>query len=352
MGISDRILGKKNVNGGPHIEGVHPAFVLAGGEVRITGSGLRPQEFRRPQVRFGEVEGAVVVSSDGFLVARVPEGASSGPVVVATDGHASNPQNVKIAVPIAENLHPVTSPALDHEGNIYVTFSGSRGQKVPVSIFKIDTNYAMKPFLAEMMNATGIAFDRNGQMYVSSRYDGAVYRVAPNGTMTTYAEGMGVATGIAFDREENLYVGDRSGTIFKISRDQQVFVFATLEPSVSAYHLAFAPNGDLFVTGPTTSSFDAIYRIDPHGTVTTFYRGLGRPQGLAFDLNGNIYVAASLGGKRGIVKVTPDAHPTLEVSGQGLVGLAFAPGRSAILATTSAVHHLSWDIQGLSLLPE
>src|SRR5204863_4397375 len=99
------------------------------------------------------------------------------------------------------------------------TFSGSRGQKVQVSIYKINTNYKAKPFVAHLMNATAIAFDRAGQMYVSSRHDGAVYRVAPNGTMSTYAEGMGVATGIAFDRAENLYVGDRSGTIFKIARD-------------------------------------------------------------------------------------------------------------------------------------
>jgi sugar lactone lactonase YvrE len=352
MAFSDRILGKKNVNGGPRIETVSPALALTGGEVRITGSGLRPQDLRRPRVQFGDVEGSVVVSSDAFLVARVPDGATSGPVVVATDGHVSNSHTVKVAVPIAENLHPVTNSALDSEGNIYVTFSGSRGQKVPVAIFKIDTNYAVKPFVAEMMNATSIAFDREGQMYVSSRYDGAVYRVAPNGTMTTYAEGMGVATGIAFDREQNLYVGDRSGTVFKISRDQQVFVFATLEPSVSAYHLAFSPKGDLFVTGPTTSSFDSVYKIDPHGTVSSFYRGLGRPQGLAFDVEGNLYVAASLSGRRGIVKLTPDARPSLEVSGHGLVGLAFAPGKSAILATTNAVHHLAWNIQGLSLLPE
>ena len=124
-----------------------------------------------------------------------------------------------------------------------MTFSGSRGQKVPVSIFKIDTNYNVKPFLSDMMNATAIAFDRDGQMYVSSRHDEAVYKVAPNGTMSTYAEGMGIATGIAFDAEENLYVGDRSGTIFKIARDRQIFVFATLEPSVSAYHIAFGPAG-------------------------------------------------------------------------------------------------------------
>jgi sugar lactone lactonase YvrE len=219
MSFSDRILGKKNANGGPHIESVSPVLALTGGEVRIAGSGLRPPQWERPQVQFGDVQGSLVVSSDSFLIARVPEGATSGPVMVATDGHVSNPHPVKVAVPIAENLHPVTSPGLDPQGNIYVTFSGSRGQKVPVAIFKIDTNYAVKPFVGEMMNATAIAFDRQGQMYVSSRHDGAVYRVAPNGTMTTYAEGMGIATGIAFDRNQNLYVGDRSGTIFKIGRD-------------------------------------------------------------------------------------------------------------------------------------
>jgi sugar lactone lactonase YvrE len=163
---------------------------------------------------------------------------------------------------------------------------------------------------------------------------------------------MGIATGIAFDQNQNLYVGDRSGTIFKIGRDQQVFVFATLEPSVSAYHLAFGPQGDLFVTGPSTSSFDSVHRIDPQGTVHTFYRGLGRPQGLAFDIAGNLYVAASLSGKRGIVRITPDGKASLEVAGHGLVGLAFAPGKSVILATNDALHHLSWNIQGLPLIPE
>lgn len=351
MGLSDRLLGKKNVNGKPRIDAVEPSAALPGGEIRIIGSGLRPHELRRPKVQFGELEGAVVISADQFLVARVPEGAHSGPVTVDANGHASNPHDIRVAVTIAENLHPVTNPALDLDGNIYVTFSGSRGQKVPVAIYKIDTNYDVKPFLAEMMNATAIAFDREGQMYVTSRYDGTVYRVAPNGTMSAYAEGMGVATGLAFDREENLYVGDRSGTIFKISRDRQIFVFATLEPSVSAYHLAFSPNGNLYVTGPTTSSFDAVYEVDPHGSVSVFFRGLGRPQGVAFDVDGNLYVAASLRGKRGIVRLTPQRQPSLVVAGQNLVGLAFAPGRAAVLATTNGIHHLSWDIQGRPLLP-
>ena len=339
------------MNGKPHIDAIEPVCALPGGDVRIVGSGLGPHELRRPRVSFGDVDGAVIISSDQFIVARVPEGAASGEVVVATNGFRSNPSEMRVAVPIAESLHPVANPAVDPQGNIYATFSGSRGQKVPVAVFRIDANYTVKPFLHEMMNATGLAFDRSGNLYVSSRYDGTVYRVAQNGTMTSYAEGMGVATGIAFDREGSLYVGDRSGTIFKIGRDRQIFVFATMEPSIAAYHLAFGNSGNLYVTGPTTSSFDAIYQIDPHGSVSEFYRGLGRPQGIAVDIDDNLYVAASLNGHRGIVKVTPERTASLIVSGQNLVGLAFAPSRSVVLATTSGVHHLSWNIEGRSLLP-
>ena len=343
------MLGKKNVNGHPHIDRIEPTAGLPGGEVRILGSGLNPQGLRRPRVRFGDVDGAVVVSTHKFVIARVPDGAQSGPLTVTTADEPSNAHEFRVGTTIAENLHPVTNPVIDAEGNLYVTFSGSRGQKVPVAIFKIDTNYVVKPYLSDMMNATSIAFDRDGQMYVSSRFDGTVYRVARNGTMAAYAEGMGIATGIAFDAEQNLYVGDRSGTIFKINRERDIFVFATLEPSVSAYHLAFHPNGDLYVTGPTTSSVDAAYRITPKGDVSTFFKGLGRPQGIAFDLEGNAYVAASLSGRRGIVRITPDAKASMAIAGQGLVGLCFAPGRSVILTSTNAVHRLSWDVQGVVL---
>src|SRR5580700_6041567 len=349
MSISDRLLGKKNVNGKPHIEAVAPSFALPGGEVRIIGKSLRPPELRRPSVHFGEIEGTVLISSDDFVVVRVPEGAASGPVVVGTNGHVSNAHSIKVAALVADNLHPVTNPALDREGNLYVTFSGPRGQKVPVSIFKIDTNYNVKPFLSDMMNATSIAFDREGQMYVSSRHDETVYQVAPNGTVSTYAEGMGVATGIAFDAAENLYVGDRSGTIFKIARDRQIFVFATLEPSIAAYHLAFGLDGTLFVTAPSTSSYDSIYAIDQAGVVRVYYRGLGRPQGLAFDVAGNVYVSASFHGTRGIVSITPAGEASVVLAGSGIVGLAFVPGGNAILAANGAVYDVPLGIEGVRL---
>jgi sugar lactone lactonase YvrE len=196
------------------------------------------------------------------------------------------------------------------------------------------------------MNATGLAFDRDGLLYVSSRYDGIVYQATSRGEMSVYVEGMGVATGLAFDPEENLYVGDRSGTIFKISRTRQIYVFATIEASISAYHLAFGPDEHLYVTGPTTSSFDVVMRITPKGEVETFFRGLGRPQGLAFDADGNLYVAASLSGKRGIVRVTPDSKAELFLSGPSVVGLAFAPGNAMVVATNNALYRVETDVRG------
>ena len=347
--MMERKTGTKNVNGKPHIEAIDPACALPGGEVRIIGSGLRSARAAPPKVqlrrcgRLGHHQLRAV--HRGARARRRSLGRSR-----RRHQRLAEQSAARCASPCPSRRTCIRSPIRPStpQGNIYVTFSGSRGQKVPVAIYRIDTNYNVKPFVHEMMNATGLAFDRAGSLYVSSRYDGTVYRVAQNGTMTSYAEGMGVATGIAFDRDGNLYVGDRSGTIFKIGRDRQIFVFAMLEPSVAAYHLAFGNNGNLYVTGPTTSSFDAVHQIDPHGEVSVFYRGLGRPQGLALDVDDNLYVAASLNGRRGIVKITPDRKASLAVSGQNLVDWPSHPARSAVLATTSGVHHLSWDIEGRS----
>jgi sugar lactone lactonase YvrE len=167
--------------------------------------------------------------------------------------------------------------------------------------------------------------------------------------MSVFVEGMGVASGLAFDDEHNLYVGDRSGTIFKVGPNRQIFVFATLEPSIAAYHLAFGPDGYLYVTGPTTSSYDAVYRISHAGMVEVFYRGLGRPQGMAFDEEGRLYVAASISGRKGVVRIDPARRAELFLSGPGIVGLAFTPSRAMVVATTNALFRVDVGIKGFPL---
>src|SRR5215831_8742619 len=242
---------RKTANGRPQIVQVSPPAAIAGGELQIRGKGFTKGE--RPRVTIGDVSAPVVIGSDSFVIVKVPEGASAGDLVIENGELSSQTWTCDIGIPIADSLHPVANPAVDTFGNVFSTFSGSRGQKVPVAVYKIDLNYNVKPFINDLMNASGLAFDWDGMLYITSRFDGVVYQATPNGAVTVWVEGMGVATGIAFDEERNMYVGDRSGTIFKISPERQIFVFATIEPSIAAYHLAFGPDRYLYVSGPTTS---------------------------------------------------------------------------------------------------
>jgi sugar lactone lactonase YvrE len=335
-------------NGRPQITQVSPAAAIAGGEFHVRGKGFARHD--RPRATIGEVAAPVVIGSDSFVIVRVPEGASAGDLVLESGETATEAWTCDVGILIADSLHPVANPVVDAFGNIFSTFSGSRGQKVPVAVYKIDLNYNVRPFINELMNATALAFDQQGTLYISSRHEGMVYQVSPNGSMSVYVEGMGVATGLAFDRDGNLYVGDRSGTLFKIAPNRQIFVFATLEPSIAAYHLAFGPDDYLYVTGPTTSSFDCVYRVSHNGEVETFYRGLGRPQGLAFDDEDRLYVAASIGGRKGVVRIGQDRQAELFLSGPGVVGLAFTPSRALLVATSNALYRVDVGIKGRPLI--
>jgi sugar lactone lactonase YvrE len=329
----------------PQIQDVSPVAAIPGGEFRVRGKGLSGAE--RALARFGEVAAPIVIGSDSLVIVRVPEGAKRGELTLGED-HGT-PWTCAIGIQIADSLHPVSNPVVDAFGNVYTTLSGSAGQKTPVAVYKVEPGGGTRPLVNDLMNATGLAIDREGVLYVSSRADGVVYQVSPSGSISPYVEGMGVATGIVFDREDNLYVGDRSGTIFKVSRGRQIYVFATMEMSIAAYHLAFGPDGYLYVTGPTTSSFDAVHRISSEGQVEQFYRGLGRPQGMAFDANDNLYVAASLGGRRGVVRIAPDRSADLFLSGPSIVGLAFTPSRSLVLATSNSLYRVDVNVQGRAL---
>lgn len=357
-----RIL-KSETSTTPRIDAVSPVAVLPGGDVEVRGANLGAvavasgeanrvggPEWRRPVAMLGELAAPVLLSRSARMLLRVPEEAETGRLRILQNGAQSNAVEVRVASLMATGGHIVANPVVDGSGNIYITFSGERGQETPVSVFRIERDGEMRPFARGIVNATGLAVDYEENLYVSSRHEGKVYRVARNGVSTVYAEGMGVATGIAFDPEQNLYVGDRSGTIFKIAPDRQIFVFATLEPSVAAYHLAFGPDGTLFVTAPTTSSYDALYAINRDGDTNVLYRGLGRPQGLAVDIAGNVYVAGSLRGRRGVAAITPQGEASLAIAGTGIVGLTFVPGGAALIATNTSLYHVALGVEGWRLL--
>ena len=338
----------------PHLDRLQPRAAIPGGSFEVFGSQLLVNSNDGPQLPvayFGETAASLDLARPTRALVRVPEGAISSDLVVRREGLSSNILHANIAVPMAEELHLVSNPAADAEGNVFAMVSGPRGHGVPVSIFRIDRDLQMRPFVRDLLNVSALAFGGDGFLYASSRSEGTVYRISPDGEIATFAEGMGIATGLAFDNDGNLLVGDRSGTLFKIGPGGEIFVFATLEPSVAAYHLAFRNDGTLLVTAPTTSSNQPIYAIDANGDATVFYRGLGRPQGMALDADGNLYVAASLQGRRGIVRIGADGQGAeLIVAGNDLVGLCFLDDGCAALATAHTLFHLDLGVEGRRLV--
>lgn len=270
------------------IDRIEPHAGVRGGHVKVYCTGLEPSMLEACRLVFGTQETRLALAMTHFLIGAIPAGGGAETLHIAHAEQTSNRVPFQRAVLLAENLHPVTNPVVDRQGNIYTTISGAQGQRVPISLYKITPLGEVEPLASGIPNATGLALGPDGDLYVSSRYDGVIYRVNGRGGVTPFAQPFGTATGLAFDARGRLYVGDRQGTIHQVSAGGDGQVFARLEGSVAGYHLAFGDDAHLYVSYPTASGTDTIYRIDPDGQVQAFVSGLGRAQGLAFDVERNL----------------------------------------------------------------
>jgi sugar lactone lactonase YvrE len=319
---------------------ITPLQAIEGGRIAIDGAGFVVDGPALPEVRIGEQPARVVQATPSRLAAIVPPSLDAGRASVRIEGVVGATAYIDIAAPFATGLHQVDSPVFDRAGNLYVTFSGTRGQQVPVSIFRVTPNGTRETFSSGIVNPTSMAIDANDTLYVSSRFEGTVYRVAADGTAEPFATDLGVACGLAFAPDGALFVGDRSGTIFRVDGAGKAETFASLPSSVAAFHLAISPDGALFVTGPTLSTYDSLYRIDANGVVTTRFARFGRPQGIAFDARGNLYVIEALAGSSGLYRVPAAGDPQLVLSGPGLVGVAFDGHGAMVVASNETAYRL------------
>ena len=332
----------------------HPQWVVPGGVLRLEGDDLPMTVHGPPRVYVGESEARVISASRHRLRFTAPAHPEGGRLGVRIEPGAFGGGDVVVAQSLATGLHIVDSPAFDGLGRLYVTHSGSRGVRVPVPIYRVRADGGRDPVAVELPNPTSMALGPDGAMFVSSRFEGQVYRLTTDDRVEPFASDLGVPTGLAFSRDDDLYVGDRSGSIFRVTPDRRVDVFATLPSSVAAFHLAFGPDDCLYVSAPTLSAHDVIYRISPDRLVDTFCDGLGRPQGLAFDSTGTLYVADALAGASGVYRIAMQGTkpvPELVVASPVVVGLVFDPQGGLILASNDTVWRLDVPLAGYEPSP-
>ncbi len=328
-----------------------PPNAIPGGEIAIECSGFDAGDSERGCFIGGE-PCRIVAASSSRVLAIVPDGLTSEHthLHLESGGGQTDPFAVIVGKRLVGDMHIVANPAIDPTDEaLILTRSGSRGQHLPVTLFR----YEMDGFLDEIqdaiMNPTGLAFDKDGHLFVTNRAEGEVYQFDRDGTSTVYATGLGIATGLAFDAEGLMYVGDRSGTIYRVRDFAEVETFTVMEPSVAAYHMAFGPDGRLYLTSPGLASHDAVHAIDKEGFDEKYFSGLGRPQGLAFDTDGNLYVAGCYRGRHGIAKITPAGEASHFVAGNNVVGLCFTRKGDMVVATNDSVYSLPLGIQGTLL---
>jgi len=153
-----------------------------------------------------------------------------------------------------------TSLAFDRLGDVYVAngvspwSGGSLGTTNTIAKFSADLTY-LGNFAINLNQPWGLAFDRNGNLYVSNSGNNRILKFTPEGAQTTFAvAGLNSPRGLAFDSAGNLYVANAgNGTIVKFPPSGFIgSVFA--DGLVSPTSIAIQPGVRLWATPITLTN--------------------------------------------------------------------------------------------------
>ncbi len=197
-----------------------------------------------------------------------------------------------------------------HNGHFYVgTFSFSAADGT-ILVFDNDGTLTQRITVPGLPEVGQLAFAGETLFAVAGNLtagEGAVVRVnLDSGTVTTVAAGFKLPNGIAVDEKGNLFVTDLlSGTVSKVTSDGTVSLFASgpllapaLLPQIGLQlgpnDLTFDKKGTaLYVTNVGQGTVVKVeVREDGTAGAITDFATIPTPDGVAFDMKGNLYVTS------------------------------------------------------------
>jgi gluconolactonase len=252
----------------------------------------------------------------------------------------------------------------------------------------------------------GPAFDRAGHLYVVDMKSGSISKISPEGRIQIFLDTGGSPNGAKFHANGDLYVADRVMGIIAISPNTETRVIVDRYQGKKLNgpnDLIFDSAGNLYFTDPFGSSAEkpvgCIYRVSPRGETTCLASGLAFPNGLAlsrdernlftaitrknrvlryvldpppvrssifsqlsggwgpdgmaFDLAGNLYIAHYGGGE--VIILNPKGEPIERIPVGGLYPTNVAFGgrdRRSLFVTeveTGSIYRFKTDNPGLPL---
>ncbi len=261
-------------------------------------------------------------------------------------------------------------------------------------------------FVTRFKFPEGPAFDRDGHLFVVDVETGDISKISPDGRVKIFFNTGGAPNGAKFHANGDLYVADRKMGIIAISPSGEMRVIVDHYQGKKfngPNDLIFDSSGNLYFTDPHGSSaenpFGCVYRVSSRGEVTLLASGLAFPNGLvlsqderylflantrknrvlryvldpppfrsylfsqlsggwgpdgmAFDVAGNLYVAHYGGGD--VIILNPKGEPVERIPVGGLhpTNVAFGgPDRRILFITevgTGAIYRFKTDHAGLPL---
>ena len=209
----------------------------------------------------------------------------------------------------------VLGMTFDKQGNLYIAASGLPGQdpaKPLGFILRVDAS-KLNPsnpgnatvWATGVPGANGIAFDKNGNLYVSTFSAGTILIIPPTGgEAKLFAEKLGTPNGIAFDKNNIMYVvSTRNASIWRIE-----------------------------LNADGTLKNMAEYIKDPK---------LVGGDGLQVDSAGNVWVVANA--RNALVAVTPDKK-VIDVAKNDNNGPLEAPASLVIVGKTVYIANADFEI--------